>query len=157
MGGRGAAGFTLVELLLVMVLLGIIGATTGMLTLQATQAYGDLLDRRDNLHFARLALERVAREVRQASAVGLASGRLDITTTDRGTINVYRDAATGTVRIGGTGQPAAGTVLAEGVGALTFSIENGSQPSWVEMTLTDGAGVQYRTKVWRRKGIFYPN
>lgn len=157
--GRAAGhdGFTLVELLLVMVIIGIVGATTGMLTLQATRAYGNLLDRRDNQHHARLVLERVAREVRPADGVGLASGRLDITTTDRGTINVFRDAATRTVRIGGAGQPAGGTILAENMNALTFSIENGSQPNWVEVTVTDGAGVRYRTKTWRRKGIFYPN
>jgi len=154
---RTEAGFTLVELLVVMVLLGIISATVAMLTLQATRAYADLLERRDNRHYARLTLERVAREVRQATAVGLASGRLDVTTTDRGAINIFRDGATSTVRIGGTGQPAEGTILAQNVTALTFNIENGSQPNWVEATLTDGAGLKYRTKVWRRKGIFYPS
>lgn len=151
------SGFTLVELLLVMLLIGITGATTAMVTLQAARAYADLIVRKDRLHDARLTLERVAREVRAATSFGLASGRLDVTTTDRGTISIFRDAATGTIRIGGFGQPAEGTVLADNVSTLTFNIENGSQPNWVEMTIIDGAGVRYWTKVYRRKGIFYPS
>lgn len=163
---RGAeeSGFTLVELLMVMVVLGIISATVAMLTLQATRAYANLLDRRDNRHHARLSLERVAREVRQASALGLASGRLNVTTTRPAgcsascdVVSVFRDATTSTVRVEVNGLPAGGTTLAQNVAALTFNIENGSQPNWVQVDLTDGVGLKYRTKAWRRKGIFYPN
>lgn len=153
----GEAGFTLVELILVMVLIGIAAATTAMLALQGTRAYGDLITRKEALHQARLALERVSREVRQASAVSLASGKLSITTTNRGVITVFRDAVTNTVRIGGAGQPAAGSILADGMSALVFNIETGSSPNWAEVTLTDASGIKYWTKAYLRKEIFYPN
>lgn len=154
---RGEAGFTLVELLMVMVLIGIIAASTAMLVLQGTRAYGDLITRKEALHNPRLVLERVSREVRQASAVGLSACQLNITTTDRGVINVFRDAATNTVRIGGAGQPAGGSILADGISALCFNIETGSTPNWVEMTLTEAGGLKYRTTAYLRKEIFYSN
>lgn len=160
----GEAGFTLVELVLVMVLIGIIAASTAMLVLQGTRAYGDLLNRKEALHHPRLALERIAREVRQASAVGLASARLSITTTrptgctaNCDVIAAFRDAATNTVRIEVNGQPIGGNILAEGISALAFSIETGSTPNWVQMTLTEAGGLKYRTKAYLRNEIFYPN
>ena len=150
----GEAGFTLVELLLVMVLIGIIAATTAMLVLQGARAYGDVIARKEGLHNPRLVLERVAREVRQASAVGLSSCQLNITTTDRGVINVFRDVVTNEVKLTVAGQT---YVLAEGITALCFSIQTGSTPDWVEMTLTEAGGLKYRTKAYLRKEIFYPN
>lgn len=150
----GEAGFTLVELLLVMVLVGIIAATTAMLVLQGTRAYADLIGRKEALHNPRLVLERVFREVRQASAVGLSSCQLNITTTDRGVINVFRDPVTNEVKLTVAGQT---YVLAEGITALCFSIQTGSTPDWVEMTLTEAGGLKYRTKAYLRKEIFYPN
>lgn len=158
----GEAGFTLVELLLVMVLIGIISATTAMLVLQGTRAYADLISRKEALHYPRLAIERIVREVRQASAVSVASGRLNITTTRPtgcGTcdvVGVFRDAATNTVRIEVNGLPAGGNVLAEGISALTFTLDTGAPPKWVETTLTESGGLKYRTKAYLRKEIFYP-
>ena len=148
------AGFTLVELLLVMVLVGIIAATTAMLVLQGTRAYGDLITRKEALHNPRLALERVSREVRQASAVGLSSCQLNITTTDRGVINVFRDAATNEAKLTVAGQT---YVLAQGITALCFNIETGSSPNWVQIDLTEAGGLKYRTTAYVRKEIFYFN
>ena len=148
------AGFTLVELILVMVLIGIIGATTAMLTLQGAHAYGDLIARKEALHNPRLVLERVSREVRQASSVGLSSCQLNITTTDRGVINVFRDAATNEVKLTVAGQT---YVLAHGITSLCFNIETGSSPNWVQIDLTEAGGPKYRTTAYLRNEIFYPN
>lgn len=158
------AGFTLVELLLVMLLIGFIAASTAMVTLQGTRAYGDLIARKEALHHPRLALERVAREARQAKAVALVGARLDITTTRPSgctttcdVVGVFRDAATNSVRVTVNGLPAAGSILAENISALTFIIDTGTPPKWAEVTLTEAGGLKYRTKAYLRKEIFYPN
>lgn len=148
-------GFTLIELILVIVLIGIISASTAMLMLQGTKSYADLVNRKESLHNARLAMERISREVRMAASVGRSACTLNVTTTDRGTISFYRDAATDTVRIGGDGQPVGGSVLAEGINNLCFSDEGGSSPDWVQISLTEVSGPKYRTKVYLRKEIFY--
>lgn len=149
------AGFTLVELILVMVLVGIIAASTAMVVLQGARAYGDLVARKDALHHPRLVLERVAREVHQATAIVSDGVVLEITT-DRGEVEVFRDAGTNTVRITVDGLPAGGNVLADGISALSFTIDTGAPPKWVEMTVTEAGGLKYRTRAYLRKGTFYP-
>lgn len=157
----GEAGYTLVELLVVMVLVGIIAASTAMVVVQGTRAYADLISRKDALHHPRLVLERVAREVRQATALSLSAGRLDITTTrptgcgSCDVVGIFRDAATNTVRIEVNGLPAGGNILAEGISSLTFTLDTGTPPKWVEMTLTEAGGLKYRTRGYLRKGTFY--
>jgi MSHA biogenesis protein MshO len=146
------AGFTLIELILVIVLIGITAGSTAMLVLQGTQSYADLIERKESLHNARLAMERISREVRQASnASTVSASRLRI---NGGLLEFFHDAATSTVKIGGTSQPAEGRILADGVGSLTFTMDNSND--WVSVNLTEASGLKYRTKVYLRKEIFYP-
>ncbi len=61
---RGAAGFTLIELVLTILLLGIIASIVSQFVLQGVRSYSVEQDR-GNVHSqARLAVERMAREIR---------------------------------------------------------------------------------------------
>lgn len=58
-------GFTLIEMIMSMVLLGIVAITAGMLIYQGTRSYEALSDQKEVTQRATLALERVSRELRQ--------------------------------------------------------------------------------------------
>jgi len=58
-------GFTLIEMVLSLVLLGIVAVTAGMLIYQATRSFEALVDQKEVTQQATLALERISRELRQ--------------------------------------------------------------------------------------------
>lgn len=145
-------GFTLIELILVIMLIGIISASTAMLMLQGTKSYADLVDRKESLHNARIAMERISREVRQAtSATTVSASRLRV---NGGVTEFYHDAATNTVKVGGSSQPPEGRILSDRIISLTFAMDNTND--WVSINLTEKSGQKYRTRVYLRKEIFYP-
>lgn len=124
---REEAGFTLIELSIVIVLIGIIAGVGAMLILQGVNAYISQDVRADLTSQGRLAIERMAREIRtirQASEMGTAvigtiSGNptsslifADLT----GTSITYSLSGTTLNRTVGAGVFA----LAEGVAALEF-------------------------------------
>ena len=64
MGRTVQKGFTLIELVLSMTLLGIVAVTAGMLIYQGTRSFEALSDQKEVTQRATLALERVSRELR---------------------------------------------------------------------------------------------
>ena len=122
---REQAGFTLIELVITIVLVGIIAGTTGMLLIKGTQAYIEEDQRAAATSQGRLALERMAREIRsipQASAIvgPITNPSSSLSFSDlTGLSIVYaRNGATGTLdRTEGTGLP---VILADGVTTLEF-------------------------------------
>lgn len=60
----GQKGFTLIEMIMSLVLLGIVAITAGMLIYQGTRSYETLSDQKETAQQARLALERISRELR---------------------------------------------------------------------------------------------
>ncbi len=59
-------GFTLIELIVVIVLLGITAVTFTSLITNSVQGYLDTANRQDSAAMARIALDRIARELREA-------------------------------------------------------------------------------------------
>lgn len=57
-------GFTLMELVLSMAILGIVAVTAGMLIYQGTRSFEALSDQKEVTQMANLALERVSRELK---------------------------------------------------------------------------------------------
>jgi prepilin-type N-terminal cleavage/methylation domain-containing protein len=64
-GHKGSSGFTLVEIVITIVLIGIISGIAAMIILQGVQTYS-VEDSRSNMFYqAQLAMERMAKEIRQ--------------------------------------------------------------------------------------------
>lgn len=120
---RYSAGFTLVELIIVMVLVGIMAAVSTVFILQPFQASQDLERRAALVDAADVALNRVVREVRGAlpNSVRLI---------DAGHVEFIETCASGRYRRwadpGGTG-PAATAVFDPSASAGTFQILGGLQ------------------------------
>ena len=148
------AGFTLFELVIVITLVGILAASTAVIVLQGTRAYADLIARKDALFNVRIGVERMVREVREAASVLITGGGLEVTTTG-GDVLLFKKGGQD-INLKVNGLPPAGSTLAEGVSAVTFTIDSGSPPGWVEISLTMTDGLKYRTKAYLRKEIFYP-
>jgi prepilin-type N-terminal cleavage/methylation domain-containing protein len=64
------AGFTLVELVITIVLVGILAGLAALIILQGVRAYADEQSRSDLHYQARLAMERMAREIRLIRSCG---------------------------------------------------------------------------------------
>jgi len=163
---HGQAGFTLIELAITIVLVGIIAGTAGMLLIKGTQAYIDEDRRAAATSQGRLGLERMAREIRsipQASAIvgpiNNPSSSLSFSDLTGLSITYARNGATGTLdRTEGAGIP---VILADGVttiefrhfdraGALTMTPANVWQIR-IDLTVTKGGESQvFRMSVYPR-------
>ncbi len=66
MGGVRQSGFSLLELIVVIVLLGLLSAGAGLLILQPIEAYGDMVRRQQLVDQGEMALRQIARDVRRA-------------------------------------------------------------------------------------------
>jgi prepilin-type N-terminal cleavage/methylation domain-containing protein len=117
-------GFTLIEIIIVIVILGILSTVAAMIILEGAKSYS-IEDSRSNAHYqARLAMERMAREIRLIRSQTAA----DITTMGANTIR-YSDIfgaqmgfrLTGTTIERTQDNAATWQPLATGVTALTFT------------------------------------
>ncbi len=64
MKANGQGGFTLMEMVLSITLIGVAGIAAGMLILQGTRSYEALLEQKEASDQAALSLERLSRELR---------------------------------------------------------------------------------------------
>lgn len=68
-GIKGSRGFTLVELIVVIVILGIVGVFTFQFLTSGVQTYVTVQKQKDLLDEAKLCLERISREIRDAEQI----------------------------------------------------------------------------------------
>jgi prepilin-type N-terminal cleavage/methylation domain-containing protein len=160
-------GFTLVEIVITIVLIGILSGIAAMIILQGVRAYSDEQSRSDVHYQARLAVERMAREIRLIRW-NTALAQADITTMNP-TVVRYTDIQGNQMgfrlNIGNLERSqdngATWQTLATGVTALNFNYvqQDGATPAaaatlwFVEITMTDQQGsatLQMRTRVHPR-------
>jgi len=171
-----AKGFTLIEIVITIVLVSILAGIAAMIILQGVRAYSDEQIRSDVHYQARLAMERMAREIRMirsSSEFGAINSPgvpvLGIITNNPSNAFSFTD-MTGTqitYALAGTtlNRTAGGTnALAQGVAALSFTcfdnagvqVANGaaSTSAWtIEIDMTDTQGsetISMRTRVHPR-------
>lgn len=163
---RRQAGFTLIELVITIVLVGIIAGTAGMLLIKGTQAYIEEDRRAAATSQGRLGFERMAREMRsipQAGAIvgpiGNPGGTFSFSDPTGTAITYTLNGATGSLdRTEGAGSP---VILADGVTALEFrhydragALTTTPANIWqirIDMTVTKGGESQaFRMSVYPR-------
>ncbi|CAG1066288.1 hypothetical protein BAC1_01896 [uncultured bacterium] len=143
-------GFTLMELVLSMALLGIAAVTAGMLIYQGTRSFEALSDQKEVTQMATLALERVSRELRlmkctpSGNSCAPSSSDVPVMTANelRFVNSVYegrglRLAGTSLMLRDGAGPADPEYVLAAGVSSLAF-----------EYLKADGSPVAVVSELW---------
>lgn len=152
---RSARGWTLVEVIMVMVIIGILAAFIGPMLLNAIKAYDRTQLTVNTYGKMRYAMERMTREIAALRRSTADTTDFDVTTMTAGTFTFFKEDGTQvTLTLAGTdlNLTYAGTgtgLLADGVGALTFAYYRGdgatvaadaAQLAFVQvsMTISDG-------------------
>jgi prepilin-type N-terminal cleavage/methylation domain-containing protein len=162
------AGFTLVEIIITIVLVGILAGIAAMIITQAVRAYTGEQDRGDVQYQAQFALERMARELRSIrTPAETGSNVLGTITGNPANRFIFTDLSGTTISYGLTGTTLNRTVggvpapLAQGVTGLEFRHYTNANvlttvPAnlwFVEITMTvvrDTETVQMQTRVHPR-------
>jgi prepilin-type N-terminal cleavage/methylation domain-containing protein len=151
-----ARGWTLIELIMVMVIVGILAIFIGPMLLNAIKAYDRTQTTVGTYGKMRYAMERMAREIAAVRRSATDTTDFDVATMTAGTFSFFKEDGTQvTITLAGTDLNItyAGTgtgLLADGVGALAFAYyrsdganvaANATQLAFVEvnMTISDGS------------------
>lgn len=130
------SGFTLIELIMVIAILSVIGVFGSQMFLETTEIFLEARNRRDAIHEARYAIERMSREIREDI-----DATTDITTFSTSTLT-YTDPNNASVSFTRSGSNLLrnSDVLAGDVSALTFSYLK-----------SNGATAFLASNIWRIK------
>jgi len=90
---KSASGFTLVELIISIVILGVIASITAKVLSSGVDTYAFVSDRHDTFQRARLSMERMVDEISlidQSGITGIYNDRIDFTDVDGNSANFKR-------------------------------------------------------------------
>jgi prepilin-type N-terminal cleavage/methylation domain-containing protein len=145
------AGFTLVELMVTMVLLGILGTTLATVALNLQSTTTAVRQNSDLLHETRLAMERLVRELRQAGTID--EVELPATPTSPSAITFFADFDNDGVRDLDAADPEVLTYRFDPVGGvLTLTVDDAdgnAVTTPILATNVTGFGLELRSSLWQ--------
>ncbi|HHT9117585.1 MAG TPA: PulJ/GspJ family protein [Candidatus Hypogeohydataceae bacterium YC38] len=151
--GAGQAGFTLIEVIIVVVLTSILGSYTFYILSGSTRTFATMATRKERADDAVLALEKISREVRDAKTVSTATGST-LTFTKKNAVGA--DTSTNITYILASNelrrQSTAGTsVVAKNVSSFSVSQEASNRVS-ISLAFSSGSSWQTRVSI-RNSGL----
>jgi prepilin-type N-terminal cleavage/methylation domain-containing protein len=157
---NGEAGFTMIELVIVLVLASILGAFVFQIVTNSLDTYISMRKRKERADDAVLVLEKISREVRAANDINSAgSDILIFKRADTGkAVKFIRNSSTNKLRRQSAadvaslpGSSSSGNIVAENVSVFNCSSEAGSGSiNRVVIDLQFSDGSEWETKVYPR-------
>jgi len=147
---KSSKGFTLIEIIIVIVILSIVSAITIYFMVNSLKVYTMIVKQKTLLDEGKLALERMCRDIRDAQSITSTSNSITLTRTNATAQDIAGESIT--FRLTGSTlekvKASVGYAMASNVSALT--VTNTSNEITLQLTLSLGTGenVTLQTKVY---------
>lgn len=163
---NSSRGFTLIEMIIVIVILGIVSVITINLLVSSAKTYAMTVNQKALLDQGKLAIERMCRDIRDAKSItSPAAGGSDSSITFTRTNATAQDNAgdiiifqisNGTLqRVNKTRGDNPGVVMAESVSAFTVTLDSSSEVKLqLTLSLATGENVTLQTKIYPKNFVY---